>query len=46
MVDDLPETVRAWLIDVEGSGYVVWYRLDEIAVTILSIRHSKEAGYP
>lgn len=45
MVDDLPEEYREWLIDFGDSGYVVRYRVDEAAVTILTIRHQKEAGY-
>ncbi|MFO8127275.1 type II toxin-antitoxin system RelE/ParE family toxin, partial [Yoonia sp.] len=45
MVDDLPEEYREWLIDFGDSGYVVRYRVDEAAVTILAIRHQKEAGY-
>lgn len=45
MVDDLPEEFREWLIDFGDSGYVVRYRVDEAAVTILSIRHQKEVGY-
>ncbi len=45
MVDDLPEQFREWLIDFGDSGYVVRYRIDDDAVTILVIRHQKEAGY-
>ena len=45
MVDDLPEEIREWLIDFGDSGYVARYRIDEDAVTILAIRHQKEAGY-
>ena len=45
MVDDLPEEFREWLIDFGDSGYVVRYRIDDEAVTILKIRHQKEAGY-
>ena len=45
MVDDLPEEFREWIIDFGDSGYVVRYRIDEAAVTILAIRHQKEAGY-
>jgi plasmid stabilization system protein ParE len=44
MVDDLPDEFREWLIDFGDSGYVVRYRIDEAAVTILAIRHQKEAG--
>lgn len=45
MVDDLPEEFREWLIDFGDSGYVVRYRIEQTAVTILAIRHQKEAGY-
>ncbi|MFO8127330.1 type II toxin-antitoxin system RelE/ParE family toxin [Yoonia sp.] len=45
MVDDLTEEFREWFIDFGDSGYVVRYRVDESAVTILAIRHQKEAGH-
>lgn len=45
-VDDLPEEFREWLIDFGDSGFVVRYRVDKAAVTVLAIRHQKEAGYP
>lgn len=45
MVEDLPEEFREWLIDFGDSSYVARYRIDDDAVTILSIRHQKEAGY-
>lgn len=45
MVDDLPEEFREWLIDFGDSGYVVRYHVNENAVTVLAIRHQKEAGY-
>ncbi|WP_209426826.1 type II toxin-antitoxin system RelE/ParE family toxin [Pararhodobacter sp. SW119] len=45
VVDDLPEEFREWLIDFGDSGYVVRYHLDDDTVTILAIRHQKEAGY-
>lgn len=44
VVDDLPEEFREWLIDFGDSGYVVRYRIDDEAVTILKVRHQKEAG--
>ncbi|RXV59164.1 plasmid stabilization protein [Roseovarius sp. A46] len=44
MVDDLPQEFREWLIDFGDSGYIVRYRIDEETVTILAIRHQKEAG--
>lgn len=45
MVDDLPEEFREWLIDFGDSGYVARYHIDGDAVTILAIRHQKEAGF-
>lgn len=45
MVDDLPEEFREWLIEFGDSGYVARYRIDEDAVTILVIRHQREAGH-
>jgi len=45
MTDDLPEQFREWPIDFGDSGYVVRYRISDDAVTILAIRHQKEAGY-
>lgn len=45
MIDDLPEQFREWLIDFGDSGYVARYHIDGDAVTILAIRHQKEAGY-
>lgn len=44
-VDDLPEPFREWLIDFGDSGYVARYRIDGDTVTILAIRHQKEAGF-
>lgn len=44
-VDDMPDEYREWLIDFGDSGYVARYRFDGEAVTILAVRHQKEAGY-
>jgi plasmid stabilization system protein ParE len=46
MIDDLPEAYREWLIDFGDSGYVLRYRIDGDAVTILVIRRQSEAGMP
>ena len=45
-VEDLPEEFREWLIDFGDSGYVARYRYEggEL-VTVLAIRHQKEAGF-
>ncbi|WP_261534403.1 type II toxin-antitoxin system RelE/ParE family toxin [Burkholderia multivorans] len=45
LVEDLPEHYREWPIDFGDSGYVARYRLDGETVTILAVRHQKEAGY-
>jgi plasmid stabilization system protein ParE len=44
-VEDMPEEFREWLIDFGDSGYVARYRFDGETVTILAVRHQKEAGY-
>lgn len=45
LVEDLPEQYREWLIEFGESGYVVRYRLDANTVTILAVRHQKEAMF-
>lgn len=45
MIEDLEVEFREWIIDFGNDGYVVWYRLDAEQVTILAVRHQKEAGY-
>lgn len=44
-IDGLPLDFREWVIDFGDSGYVARYRIDAEAVTVLAIRHQKEAGY-
>ena len=44
-VEDIPEEFREWLIDFGNSGYVERYRFDGETITILAVRHQKEAGY-
>ena len=44
-MDDMPPEFREWLIDFGSSGYVALYHLDATAITILAIRHQREAGY-
>lgn len=46
LVEDLPPVFREWLIEFGDSGYVARYRHDggEL-VTVLAIRHQKEAGF-
>lgn len=42
---DMPADFREWLIDFGNSGYVAHYRVDAETVTILAIRHQREAGF-
>jgi plasmid stabilization system protein ParE len=44
-VEDMPPEFRDWLIDFGDSGYVARYRIDNDMVTILAVRHQKEAGF-
>jgi plasmid stabilization system protein ParE len=44
--DDMAPEFRELLIDFGDSGYVALYRLDVTnIVTVLAIRHQKEAGF-
>ncbi len=44
-VDDMDDEFRDWMIDFGDSSYVVRYRVDPQSVTILAVRHQKEAGF-
>jgi plasmid stabilization system protein ParE len=44
-VDDMPPEFREWFIRFGDSGYVGLYHYDGEQVTILAVRHGKEAGY-
>jgi hypothetical protein len=46
-VDDLPPEYREWVIDFGAGGYVALYRYagGGDAVTVLAMRHQREAGY-
>lgn len=44
-VEDMDEAFRDWGIDFGDSGYVVCYRVGRQSVTILAVRHQKEAGF-
>ena len=44
-VPDMSEQYREWPIDFGDSGYVARYRFDGETVTILAVRHQKEAGF-
>jgi plasmid stabilization system protein ParE len=43
-VEEMDDEFRDWLIDFGDSGYVVRYRIDHQAVTVLAVRHQKEVG--
>jgi len=45
LIEDLSEEYREWIIDFGDTSYLVRYHIDEHAVTILAVRHQKEAGY-
>ena len=36
---------RTWPIDFGESGYIVLYRFDSRQVSILALRHQREAGF-
>ena len=44
-VEELSPEFREWFIPFGGSGYVALYRYDGVLITILAVRHAKEAGY-
>lgn len=43
--DDMDPDYREKLIDFGNSGYIALYHFADDEVTILAIRHQKEAGY-
>lgn len=43
--EDMDPEYRELLIGYGNSGYIALYRCDEQSVTVLAIRHQKEAGY-
>ncbi len=45
VADEMDEVFRDWPVDYGDSGYVVRYRFDGERVTILAVRHQKEAGF-
>lgn len=44
-VEAMDVEFRDWIIDFGESGYVVRYRVDPHAVTVLAVRHRREAGF-
>lgn len=43
-VDDMTDEFREWIIDFGNSGYIARYRVELDVVSILAVRHQKEAG--
>ena len=44
-IEDMPDEYLEWVIKFGDSGYLTRYRMDDDIVTILAVRHQKEAGY-
>jgi len=44
-LSDTEPEYRIWPIDFGDSGYVVLYRFDSGQVSILAVRHQREAGF-
>jgi len=46
-LEDLPSEYREWVIEFGATGYVALYRYagDGDVVTVLALRHPREAGY-
>jgi len=44
-VPELPPEYREWVIEFGQAAYVALYLYDGKQVTILAIRHGREAGY-
>lgn len=44
-VEELPSAFREWPVSFGNSGYIVLYRIDDNAVTILAVRHQRETGW-
>ncbi len=36
--------IRRWVVQFGNEGYVILYKVDATAVTLISLRHQKEAG--
>lgn len=44
-IEDRPDEFREWIIDFGNSGHVVRLRIGLDVVTVLAVRHQKEAGF-
>lgn len=45
LIEDMPENFRELVIPFGESGYVARYRVSGDDVTVLALRHQREAGY-
>lgn len=46
LIEDMPDEFREWPIEFGDSGYLARYHYDQgELVTVLAIRHQKEAGF-
>lgn len=43
--EDMSPEFREWPMRFGAGGYVALYRYDRVAVVVLAVRHSREAGY-
>ncbi|WP_370593159.1 type II toxin-antitoxin system RelE/ParE family toxin [Rugamonas violacea] len=44
-VKEMGSAYRELAIEFGGTGYIALYRYEDDHVTVLSLRHQKEAGY-
>jgi len=44
-IEEMSDEFREWVIDFGDSGYLIRYRIDPKFVTLLAVRHQKEAGF-
>ena len=45
LFDDTTPGLREWIIPFGNRAYVLLYEFDGVQVTVLAIRHGREAGY-
>jgi plasmid stabilization system protein ParE len=45
VVEDMDEAFRDWPVHFGDTGYVVRYRFEGDQVTILAVRHQREAAF-
>lgn len=44
-IEGMDEAFRDWIVDFGDSGYVARYHVADDRITILAVRHQKEAGF-